>query len=490
MQVIKNAFKYLNNSAVHCKSRTFHYSDLLSHASKVSSYLDSLPKSSNIVYLSDQSYEFIPMQWGIWASGHISVPLCTSHPLSEWDYVLQDSKSPVILCQSSWVPKISSLSKSSKIPIIPFDDWTTGDPIPEDFQKKLSLLSQDLPAQMIYTSGTTGRPKGVLTTHKALASQVNSLTSAWNWKENDHILEILPLHHVHGNVNILTCALNSGASVTFHSKFDPVQVWSSILESKTSGLSLLMGVPTIYFKLIQDWKGRSKSEQEKLTEACSNLRLMVCGSMALPENTLKEWKEISGHVLLERYGMTECGMILSNPLDGERKPGFVGRPLPGVQVKVVQGELRVKSEGMFLEYFGKKQATLETFDEDGWFRTGDIVEQDSQGDFKILGRASVDILKVSGFKISALDIENDLLGIPDVLEVAVLGIPDEITGQKIGVIFKAKRNIGLDEIKEWSRTRMAHYKIPKISLQVSEIPRNQMGKVNKKELVKLFTSPN
>ena len=213
---------------------------------------------------------------------------------------------------------------------------------------------------------------------------------------------------------------------------------------------------------------------------------MVSGSMALPEHTLNEWREISGQVLLERYGMTECGMILSNPLHGLRKPGFVGKALPGVQVKVVDNELRVKSLGMFDQYFAKEEPTKEAFDEEGWFKTGDIVEMDPDGDFKILGRASVDILKISGFKVSALDVENDLLGHPEVLEVAAVGVEDKVYGQRVGIVFKAKKKVLLEEIREWAKDKMAHYKVPKLAIQVDEIPRNQMGKVNKKELVKLF----
>ena len=191
-------------------------------------------------------------------------------------------------------------------------------------------------------------------------------------------------------------------------------------------------------------------------------------------------------MLLERYGMTECGMILSNPLIGNRRPGFVGTPLPGVEAKIVDSEIRVKSTGMFLEYYKKPEATKESFDEDGWFKTGDLATQNELGEFKILGRASVDIIKTGGFKLSALDVENDLLAHPDILEVSVVGVPDETYGQVVAAVFKAKQKLSLQGLQDWSKERMASYKTPRIILQVDEIPRNQMGKVNKKELVKLI----
>lgn len=480
MNVIANASKYLSNTAVFCKNRKFKYSDVLSHAFYVSDVLKGLPPRSNVVFLTPQAYEFIPVQWGIWLAGHVAVPLCTSHPPPEWDYIIQDTDTPTIICHESFISKIGPLAQSRNLPLITINDFH-----PESLHQSFNIKVQDTqsPSQIIYTSGTTGRPKGVVTSHQGIYSQVSSLTSAWGWSSADHILEILPLHHVHGNINVVTCALNSGASITFHQKFDANSVWSTILNSN---LTLLMGVPTIYLKLIQAYRSMHPSEQAEIKPACSKFRLMVSGSMALPEFTLHEWKEITNQVLLERYGMTECGMILSNPLNGLRKPGFVGKPLPGVEVSTNNSELLVKGPGLFTNYYKKPQATQEAFDSEGWFKTGDIVSTDEDGDYKILGRASVDILKVSGYKLSALDIENDLLSHPSIIEVAIIGLPDPLYGSRIGMVFTAKHDLSLKDIQKWCESKMAHYKIPKTSLQLDEIPRNQMGKVNKKELIKLF----
>ena len=480
MNIIANATKYLSNTAVICKSRKFKYSDLINHAFFVSQMLKDLPPQSNIVFLAPQAYEFIPLQWGIWLAGHVAVPLCTNHPPPEWDYILQDTNTPIVLCHDSFIPKLSPLTHSRNLPLLTIPDFFS---VPTKFERKVEVPQKDSSAQIIYTSGTTGRPKGAVTSHSAIYSQVSSLTSAWEWSSCDHILEILPLHHVHGNINVVTCALNSGALMTFHQKFEANAVWSEILNSN---LSLLMGVPTIYLKLIQAYRSMQGSEQLEAKAACSRFRLMVCGSMALPEFTLHEWQGITNQVLLERYGMTECGMILSNSLHGKRKPGFVGKPLPGVEVSTKNSELLVKGPGLFSKYYNKPEATKEAFDSEGWFRTGDIVDKDSEGDYKILGRASVDILKVSGYKISALDVENDLLSHPAISEVSILGLPDAVYGTKIGMIFTANQQLSLKDIQTWCTSKMAPYKIPKVCLQVDEIPRNQMGKVNKKELVSLF----
>ena len=214
---------------------------------------------------------------------------------------------------------------------------------------------------------------------------------------------------------------------------------------------------------------------------------MVSGSMALPQHTLKEWENISHQMLLERYGMTECGMILSNPYKGIRKPGYVGKELPGVTTRIVASELRVKSPVLFSGYLHNTIDSLAAFDEEGWFKTGDIVTTDEDGDHQIVGRASVDIIKSGGFKISTREVENDLLDHPDINEVCIVGVPDEAYGECVAAVVVSKQKISLQELQNWSRTRMAAYKTPRMLLQVDELPRNHMGKVIKRELVHLFT---
>ena len=214
-------------------------------------------------------------------------------------------------------------------------------------------------AMIVYTSGTTAKPKGAVTTHANLEAQVTSLVSAWEWAADDRTLLVLPLHHVHGIVNVVTCALWAGATCDMLPKFDAAKVWSRIAQGD---LTLFMAVPTIYQRLIAEWEGAPPAERTKMSAGCAKMRLMVSGSAALPVSTLERWKEISGHTLLERYGMTEIGMALSNPLHGERRPGTVGIPLPGVDVQLTnEGEIEVKGPSVFLEYWRKPAETKAAF---------------------------------------------------------------------------------------------------------------------------------
>ena len=191
---------------------------------------------------------------------------------------------------------------------------------------------------ILYTSGTTGRPKGVVTTHGNLEHQIESLVDAWGWRADDRILHVLPLHHTHGIVNALLCALWSGAACVMLPRFDAVEVWRRLAGDPRGGITLFMAVPTVYAKLVAAWEAARTVERRAWSAAASRLRLMVSGSAALPVALFARWREITGQILLERYGMTEIGMALSNPLDGERVAGAVGAPLPGVEVRLVDEE--------------------------------------------------------------------------------------------------------------------------------------------------------
>jgi malonyl-CoA/methylmalonyl-CoA synthetase len=222
---------------------------------------------------------------------------------------------------------------------------------------------------------------------------------------------------------------------------------------------------------------------------------MVSGSAALPVPVFERWQEIAGQTLLERYGMTEIGMALSNPLDGERRPGSVGSPLPGVEVRLVDeqgtdvaegesGELHIRGPALLTEYWGRPEETATAF-RDGWFRTGDVAILE-QGAYRILGRQSVDIIMTGGYKVSALEIENVLGGHPDILECAVVGIEDADWGEVVCVAIVCRREIRHRKLRDWARERMAPYKLPRHTLRVQELPKNAMGKVTKPEVQTLF----
>jgi malonyl-CoA/methylmalonyl-CoA synthetase len=298
---------------------------------------------------------------------------------------------------------------------------------------------------------------------------------------------------VHGLVNVTCCALWAGATLQFLHPFQAAEVFSIFLEGK---VNVFMAVPTIYFKLIAEFDSYSENQKIALTACMSAFRLMVSGSAALPASVMERWREVSGHTLLERYGMTEIGMAISNPYRGERRTGYIGTPLPGVEVRLVDeafeavalgtpGEIQVKGPGVFATYWGKVEATQKAFTEDGWFKTGDIAVVED-GYYRILGRDSIDIIKSGGYKISALEIEEVLRSHALIKDCAVIGIPNEEWGELVAAVLVTETTLELAELKDWLKERLPNYKSPKVYQILNELPRNAMGKVVKNELKPLF----
>ncbi len=259
-----------------------------------------------------------------------------------------------------------------------------------------------------------------------------------------------------------------------------------------------MAVPTIYVKLIQTLESMQDAERAVIVAGFAQMRLMVSGSAALPASVHVKWTELTGQKLLERYGMTEIGMALSNPYDGDRLPGMVGQPLPGVEVRLKSeagelvtadgepGEIQVRGPAVFSEYWNRDEITAKSFDE-GWFRSGDIGVRE-KGYYRIMGRQSVDIIKSGGYKISALEIEATLLDHDAISQCAVVGVPDETWGEAVAaaVVLHDGQELSLDSLRSWSQDRLSNYKIPKTLLVVDSLPRNAMGKVIKPAVAALF----
>jgi malonyl-CoA/methylmalonyl-CoA synthetase len=284
---------------------------------------------------------------------------------------------------------------------------------------------------------------------------------------------------VHGIINVLGSALAAGASCEILPQFEPADTWRRLASGEVTVFS---AVPTIYHRLIAAWDAAPADQQRAWSDGSRRLRLMMSGSAALPVTTLQRWRAITGHTLLERYGMTETGMILSNPLHGERRPGSVGTPLPGVEVRLVDGEVEVRGPGVFSEYWNRPDDTRAAF-RDGWFRTGDnaVIEA---GAYRLLGRTSTDILKTGGSKVSALEIEDAVREHPAVSDCAVIGVDDEEWGQRVCAVveLRAGAALTLAELREQLKARLAPYKIPRELRVVEALPRNAMGKVNKPAL--------
>jgi malonyl-CoA/methylmalonyl-CoA synthetase len=446
---------------------------------------------ARVCFLVPPSFEYAAVQWGVWRAGGIAVPLAVSHPPAELAYAIGDADAGIVVAHPSFADALRPLAEAHGARFLTTDEALAASPSP------LPEIGEERRAMMLYTSGTTGRPKGVVWTHANFRAQLEMLSEAWGWRADDRTLLVLPLHHVHGIVNVLGCALWNGALCEVHAKFDTDAVWARI-ESRE--LTVFMAVPTVYGRLIAAWEAATEARRAAMSAGCGEMRLMVSGSAALPVSTLERWRAISGHTLLERYGMTEIGMALSNPLSGERRPGSVGRPLPGVQVRLVDeeggeveagtpGEIEVRGPGVFLEYWRRPEATAEAFRDGRWFRTGDVAVVED-GYYRILGRRSVDIIKTGGFKVSALEIEEVLRTHPAVAECAVVGVADEEWGERVcaAVELRAGQALTLDELQPWARERLAPYKLPRALAAVAALPRNTMGKVTKPDVAKLFAA--
>jgi malonyl-CoA/methylmalonyl-CoA synthetase len=448
---------------------------------------------ARVAFLVPPSFHHVAVQWGIWRAGGIGVPLPITSPGPDLEYLIRDSGSSIVACDPAYAHLLESIAKSAGAVFFTTDHLLAG----ETERARDLKIDGDRRASMVYTSGTTGKPKGVVATHANITAQIESLIAAWEWTREDRTLLVLPLHHVHGIINVVCCALWSGATVEILPRFDADAAWDRIA---SRDLTIFTAVPTTYYRLIQWWESAPPDVQHARSSGCRAMRLMMSGSAALPRQVLDRWKEISGHVLLERYGMTEVGMALANPLHGERRPGYVGSPLPGVSVRLVNerdepvaegeaGEVQLRGPGVFSEYWRRPDSTRDAF-VGGWFRTGDIAVVDA-GAYRLLGRSSVDIIKSGGDKISALEVEEVLRTHPAIAECAVVGIDDPEWGQRVCVAVETRPScaLSLAELREWAKSRMAPYKMPKNLLCVSKLPRNAMGKIVKPELATFFARP-
>ncbi|XP_038999825.1 malonate--CoA ligase-like isoform X2 [Hibiscus syriacus] len=526
MEVIKAAWRpsVADRIAIRADQKSYTYTQLLSSACNISRLLSSTNIEINnkgasghgklggarVGIVAKPSAEFVAGVLGTWLGGGVVVPLALSHPEAELMHVMNDSDISVVLSTEDYSESMQSVATRCAAPysLIPPVSSTSSSSNTTD-ESQIGEMDEN-PALIVYTSGTTGKPKGVVHTHKSISAQVKMLADAWEYTSTDQFLHCLPLHHVHGLFNALLAPLYAGASVEFMPKFSVRSIWQRWRESypingnkADDAITVFTGVPTMYTRLIQGYHAMDPEQQAASASAARQLRLMMCGSSALPQPVMHEWETITGHYLLERYGMTEFVMAISNPLRGARKAGTVGKPFPGVQVRIAEdksgggttgeGELCVKSPSLFKEYWKLPQVTKESFTDDGFFKTGDACRVDEDGYYVILGRTSADIMKVGGYKLSALEIESVLLQHPDIAECCVFGLPDKFYGEAVSAIVvlesERKRKLeesnsafSLEDLCNWAKDKLAPYKLPTRLMLWDSLPRNAMGKVNKKEL--------
>lgn len=346
----------------------------------------------------------------------------------------------------------------------------------------------DALAWLVYTSGTTGRPKGVMMTHRALAANLLAITGLWEITAADRVIASLPLFHVHGLGLAVLGSLLRGASIVLISKFSAERVVGAF----SDGATVFMGVPTMYHLLLEHLAAHPAD--------CAGLRrarLFTAGSAALSAASFREFERLTGHAILERYGMTETGFTLSNPYRGERRPGSVGQPVPGVEVRLVEevdgvvrvvepgepGEIEVRGDSLMAGYWGRPEATAASF-RDGWFRTGDTAILED-GYVRIVGRTSTDIIKTGGFKVGAREVEDVLMASGLVAECAVLGVADERWGELVAAVVVGPA-VDVPALEGFAAQHLADYKRPRRYAVAESLPRNAMGKVQKKALLGLF----
>jgi malonyl-CoA/methylmalonyl-CoA synthetase len=425
---------------------------------------------------------------GTISAGGVAVPLSHLYPAAELVYFVEDADASTVVVSPEYAERVRTFSRGRRV--LTVDELRavppTGDARPAD---------DDDVALMLYTSGTTGKPKGAMITHANLATQARLLGDAWGWSEGDVLLHALPLHHLHGLGIALMTALVAGAAARMLERFDAAAVWESMADA-----TVFMGVPTMYHKLLDAFDAADEATRERWAKHASSLRLSTSGSAALPVGLSERWRAITGSLPLERFGMTEIGVGMTNPLAGPRKAGSVGVPLPTVELRILDdarrdvatgesGELWIRGPSVFKGYWRKEEATQRAF-VDGWFRTGDIGVRDTDGYVRLLGRSSVDILKSGGYKLSALEIEDALREHDAIAEVAVVGIADAEWGELVvaAIVARPGRERELEEagLRAWAKERLAPYKVPRKVVLLPELPRNAVGKVLKPELKKLL----
>jgi len=396
-------------------------------------------------------------------SGAIYVPVNPSYTDREVIDILDDA-APVLLVQNGASVLATPVVELGQILAASATFSTVFDDAPCD---------ASTPAAILYTSGTTGRPKGAVLSHGNLVFGCRTLNEVWGITSDEILVHVLPLFHVHGLFVAAYCTLSSGGTLRFLDGFDVDAVLDALGES-----TLMMGVPTHYTRLLSDERFTSGSAR--------NVRLFVSGSAPMLRSTHNEFLARTGHRILERYGTTETGMITSNPLWGERKPGSVGPALPGVEVRVTggsPGSIEVRGPNVFTGYWNRPDLRETEFTSDGFFVTGDLGFMDEDGYLEIVGR-SKDLIISGGLNVYAREVEQVIDEWPDVLESAVIGVPDVEFGEVVTAVVVARTGTALDEseLRDQARISLASFKVPRHFVFVNELPRNAMGKVEKARL--------
>lgn len=443
-------------------------------------------KGDRVVLCLEAGIDHVCATLGTLRAGGVLVPASPAWTQDEFRHVARDSGASLVIAAGG---EAAMNQSEPAIPVLgPAEAATTGGP-----PATLPVLKPADPALLIYTSGTTGRPKGVVLSHGGLLANFRAVATTWRWTERDRLLLTLPCFHLHGlGLGVLTSLL-IGSSIVLRRRFVAEEI-PHLLERYRC--TLFFGVPTMYNRLVL------LPDRVLGNRDLSSMRLWVSGSAPLTEVTFERFRERFGFALMNRYGMTESGFVLSTRCDEERRGGVVGKPLPGMEIRIVDperadggsiadapagepGELLVRGPSLFSGYWNLPEETARAF-LGPYLRTGDLALQEPDGNVRILGRRSVDFIKSGGFRISAAEVEECLQEHPEVAEAAVVGLPDPDRGQIVVAAVTPRPGGTLSEeaLIDWARKRLAPYKVPARVVFLQEIPRTGPGKFRKTELTR------
>ena len=468
--------------------------DLEQASARIANLLASLqlPAQSRIAVQVDKSPEALCLYLATLRAGHVFLPLNTAYQKGEIAYFIEDAEPAVVVCMPSRLADVSAIAAGlGSAQVFTLSDEGSGSLIdaaaPHADEFATVACEPSSLAAVLYTSGTTGRSKGAMLSHGNLASNALTLHSFWRWRQDDVLLHALPIFHVHGLFVAIHGALLSGSKMIWLPRFDPKEVVRHLPAS-----TVFMGVPTMYVRLL-DEPAFNKT-------AAAGMRLFISGSAPLLAETFRQFESRTGQRILERYGMSETVMLTSNPYEGHRAAGTVGLPLPDVSVRVVDdagrpcacdevGGVEVRGPNVFVGYWRMPEKTREEFTADGWFKTGDVGRFDADGYLTIVGR-SKDLIISGGYNVYPKEVESYLDDMPGVAESAVIGVPDRDFGEAVTAVVVAQAGAKLDGAAMIAtlKSLIASYKVPKRIHIVDELPRNAMGKVQKNELRKHYSS--
>ncbi len=470
------------------------YGEVLDRAARYAAVLAGmgLGPGDRVCIQIEKSVEAVALKLGAIRAGVIFVPLNTAYTPAEIAYFVGDAEPKLLVCDpgrreglreaaSAVGARIETLDPQGEGSLADLADLAIGG-------TPSALRGPDDIAAILYTSGTTGRSKGAMLSHDNLASNALALVAHWRFTSDDVLLHALPIYHTHGLFVAINVVLLSGASMIFLPKFDADQVMRLMPRATT-----MMGVPTFYTRLLQH-PGLTR-------EATAHMRLFVSGSAPLLADTHRDWSAKTGHAILERYGMTETNMNTSNPYDGDRVPGTVGFPLPGVALRIAEpetgailpqgeiGMIEVKGPNVFKGYWRMPEKTASEFRADGFFITGDLGKVDERGYVHIVGRGK-DLIITGGFNVYPKEIETEIDAVPGVVESAVVGVPHPDFGEGVVAVLVREKGATVDEARIVTELsgKLAKFKQPKRVFIVDELPRNTMGKVQKNVLRDAYKS--